>query len=72
MKTLALGDVKNLLRARVTEAASLRACARTLGVSAAHLSNVLVHAQHKPGPKLLRALGYKKVEMYLRKEEGDK
>ncbi len=67
-KTISLDDFKNLVRARVTEAPSLRQLAPTLGTTAAALSRLLVHADAKPGPSLLKRLGYRRIEMYERVE----
>ena len=66
MKTITLTDLKGVVRARVTEASSLRQCARDLGLTAATISSLLCHAKRKPGPKVLRALGYERVERYQR------
>lgn len=65
-KTISLAEFKNLLRARVTEADSLRQCAKALGVSPAHLSHVLTHPAEMPGPRLMAKLGYRVVPMFQR------
>lgn len=65
-KTITLEDLKGILRARITESTSMRAVSRALGISAATLSSLLLHHGRKPGPKLLSALGYERLEMYRR------
>jgi len=65
-KNITLDELKGILRARITESTSLRAVSRALGVSAATLSSLLLHNGRKPGPKLLQALGYERLEMYRR------
>lgn len=62
-KVITQDELKNVLRARVTESTSMRECARELGVTAAHVSSVLL-GDGRLGPKLLRALGYRSVPMY--------
>ena len=69
MKTLTLNQLKGILRARVDEAPSLRRLAPSLGMTASGISRLLVHADAKPGPTLLRALGYRKIEMYVKAPE---
>jgi len=64
MKTITLDELKGLVQARVTDGESLRKVAPTLGASAATLSRLLLHAHVRPGPKLLRVLGYQPVTMY--------
>jgi hypothetical protein len=63
-KTISLEELKGLLVARVTEATSLRACARALGVSASYLSKVLITKNATIGPQLIKALGYQTITVY--------
>ena len=65
MKTITLADLKGILRARVTEAPSLRAAATPLAITPAWLSKLLTSTR-PPGPKLLRTLGYRRVVLYER------
>ena len=64
VKTISLVEFKGLVRARVTEAVSLRQCARDLGVQAAGLSRLLTKAHVQPGPQLLKIFGYRRVVRY--------
>lgn len=63
-KTISLSEFKGLVRARVTEAESLRKLATTLGTSAAALSRLLTHAEAVPGPALLKIFGYRRAVRY--------
>jgi hypothetical protein len=63
-KVISLEEFKNLIKARVTEAPSLRQLAPTLGTTAATLSRLLVHDDAKPGPSLLKRMGYRRIEVY--------
>lgn len=65
-KTITLEELKGILKARITESTSLRAVSRALGISAATLSSLLLHNGRKPGPKILQAMGYERLEMYRR------
>jgi len=60
------GNSRESARTRIAESTSLRAVSRALGISAATLSSLLLHNGRKPGPKILRALGYERLEMYRR------
>ena len=66
MKTLSLTEFKSIVRARLTEADSLRQLAPTLGTTAATLSRLLSRPETVPGPRLLRVLGYRRVVRYER------
>ena len=63
-KMISLEELKNLVRARLTEAPSLRQLAPKLDASPATVSQLLTKASVKPGPRLLKALGYKAVTVY--------
>lgn len=63
-KALTLDELKGLVRARVTANQSQLIAARELGVSPQVLNSLLLYAHRKPGPMMLRALGYRRVEMY--------
>lgn len=65
-KTISLEEFKGLIRARLTEAPSLRQCAAELGITHAYLSRILNTAL-PPGPKVLKRLGYARVIRYTRK-----
>ncbi len=67
MKPLSKNEVLALLRARAEKAGSQRALAERLGVTPAYLSDVL-QGRREPGPKILAALGLRRVEMYLKAE----
>jgi len=54
--------VMDALRARLDGRTQL-AVALALGVSTSHLNDVL-RGRRKPGPKIIRALGFKKVVSY--------
>jgi len=72
MTTISRDEFKGLLRARVTQTRSLRAAARSLGVSASYLSRMLT-TDSDVGPTLCRALGYRRIVAYqrsLRNNEG--
>lgn len=64
MKTISLAEFKGLVRARVTEAESLRQLATMLGTSAAGISRLLTHSDAVPGPKVLKIFGYRRVTRY--------
>lgn len=64
VKRISLEDFKGLVKARVTEGQSLRKVAPTLNVSAMTLSFLLRNRSARPGPRLLRALGYRAVTVY--------
>jgi len=53
-------DVRNRLAVLVTEAGSQKTAAKRLGVSLAYFHDVL-RGTKAAGPKLLRALGYRRV-----------
>lgn len=55
------------LRGRVKEAGSQRAFAESCSVSEAYLSDIL-RMRRSPGPKILDAVGYKRVISYEQKE----
>lgn len=65
-KTISLEDLKNIVRGRLAEAPSLRQLAPKLDASPATLSLLLTQAKMKPGPRLLRALGYRAVTVYAK------
>ena len=49
--------VINRLRRRITEAGSLRQCAKQLKLSPAYLSDVM-NGHRRPGPSILKPLGF--------------
>ena len=57
-------DLLSLLRDRAYEAGSLTRYARAHGFTVQYLSEVLARTR-RPGPKILKALGYKKVVEYF-------
>ena len=64
LKTISLEDLKNIVRGRLAESPSLRQLAPRLNASPATLSLLLTKANIRPGPKLLKALGYKAIVVY--------
>ncbi len=58
-----LADVIAALSERCAEAGSQRAFAENNRISAQHVSDVL-NRKSKPGPAILRALGFYKVTQY--------
>lgn len=65
VKTITVDDVRAIVQARVAEAESVRQAAKALKVSATSILDVLRGA-YPPGPRLLKALGYRRVELYTR------
>lgn len=65
MKTITEAELLNVLQARVTEAESQTAVAKTLGIAKQSLSKTLA-GKLPPGPGLIRALGYRRVFMYTK------
>lgn len=65
-KTITLTEIKNIVRGRLAEAPSLRQLAPRLGLTASGLSLLLRSDAARPGPTLLRTLGYEAVTVYRR------
>lgn len=64
MESLSLSDVFAQLRTACRQAGSQEAFAAHAGISRGHLSDVL-NARRDPGPKLLAALGLRKVAAFM-------
>lgn len=60
-----LDTVKNRLNKLIAQLGSQRAAADHLGVSQAHLHDIL-HDRRKPGPKVLDALGLEQIPVGYR------
>lgn len=60
-------QIIKMLRAYCATQGSQVAAAARLGVSVQHVNDIL-HGHRKPGPKILKALGLKKVVSYVRQE----
>lgn len=56
-------DVRKLLTRKIEYFGSQKAAAAFYGVSESQLTEVLLH-ERQPGPKLLKALGLKKVTAF--------
>jgi transcriptional regulator with XRE-family HTH domain len=54
------GELVELLQRKVQRAGTQAALAKELGITAAYLGDVL-HGKREPGPKLLNALGFRRV-----------
>ena len=63
--TLSKAHVLEMLRRKARTAGSQKALAEALGVTPAFLSDVL-HGKREPGPTMLRALGLRRVVVYVR------
>lgn len=64
VKTITLEELKNIVRGRLAEAPSARQLAPKLNCSPATLSALLSKPEIRPGPRLLKALGYRKITVY--------
>lgn len=73
MKELSKDEFFDLLQEEVEKAGTQRQAAKQLGVTYAHLNDVL-QGRKEPGPKVARALGYKAVinYSYQSDDEGEK
>ena len=61
VRRLTLGQLKGVLRARVTQAGSARKLAAQLGVTHSKISEALANGS-EPQPAIVAALGYRKAE----------
>ncbi len=64
--TITLDELKGLVRTKLIEAKTQRAAADKIGISYTTLWSLLRYAHRKPGPRLLKALGYQRVDMYTK------
>lgn len=64
MATLSKVALLERLRRKAARAGSQKALAGALGVTEAYLSEVL-HGRREPGPTMLRALGLRRVVVYV-------
>lgn len=69
MKTLTREALISLVRARLTEADTQAQVASDLRISRQTLSQLLT-GRYAPGPRVLKALGYRKVVMYEKAVKG--
>ena len=63
-KQLTLNEVVALLRKRCEEHGSQKAFAKMHDISAQYVTDVLHNKRREPGPKILDALGLRKVITY--------
>ncbi len=67
MTTLALHEIKALIEARVREAGGPKLFADKVGLTPSAWGNVIHDTRKKPGPKMLRLLGYTEEPVRYRK-----
>jgi transcriptional regulator with XRE-family HTH domain len=63
MARITLAELIDLLRVRVAAAGGQQQFADSIGVSQGYVNDILA-GKREPGPKILLALGYKKVSLY--------